>query len=520
MLPIFWTDTISKVIQPAARRAYGSSPQPTVNNFGAKKNLPPVIKSAGCNATSRSRSFWTHAVSVKIGTPVGSCQLAQRSERTLPHEGHRIGLTKRSQAVRQRNTPMKTFAELTHFVGLDWAKDHHDIVIVDRQGQIVAELTFLHTAAGWQQWQQCIQAFPALGVALETSSGPAVERLLESGVTVFPLHPKSAKAYRERKAPSGTKTDRLDAWSFADGLRTDGHAWRALAPLDPLVQELRLLCRDEVELITQRTALVNQLQQALNEYYAAALDAFDDWTAPYAWAFVEAFPTPEALARAGQRRWVNFLHAHKLYRPQTAPQRLAQFAKAREFCASPAITRAKSRLAVSLAKTLLTLEKQLEQYRAAIEQLFAEHPDHDLFGSLPGAGNKLAPRLLSEVGQDRHFFDGLPGLQCVAGTAPVSFHSGQVRRTRIRWHCNKHLRYAVHLWADCSRKYCLWAQTYYKAHRDKGHTHASALRRLGNRWLKILWTMWQEGKTYDSERHARHQQQHGSWLLQLAPAKS
>lgn len=33
-----------------------------------------------------------------------------------------------------------------------------------------------------------------------------------------------------------------------------------------MVEELRLLCRDEVELITQRTGLVNQLQAALHEY--------------------------------------------------------------------------------------------------------------------------------------------------------------------------------------------------------------------------------------------------------------
>jgi transposase len=415
---------------------------------------------------------------------------------------------------------MKTFAELAHFAGLDWAKDHHDVVIVERNGHIVSELTFPHSAEGWQRWQQCVQQYPVLGVALETSSGPAVERLLQSGVTVFPIHPKSAKAYRERKCPSGVKTDRLDAWSLADALRTDGHAWRALAPLDPLVQELRLLTRDEVSLIEQRTALVNQLQQALNDYYLTALNAFDDWTVPYAWEFVEAFPTPELLVQAGRRRWENFLHAHKLWRPQTYEKRLEQFAKAADFLASPATIRAKSRLALSLVKTLLTLEQQLEQYRAAIVQLFAEHPDNHLFGSLPGAGQKLAPRLLSELGEDRKLFDDLQGLQCVAGTAPLSFQSGQVSRVRIRWHCNKHLRHTVHLWADCSRKYCTWAQSYYSAHRAKGSSHASALRRLGNRWLKILWTMWQEGKPYDSERHQRNQQQHGSWVLKLEPAKA
>jgi hypothetical protein len=77
----------------------------------------------------------------------------------------------------------------------------------------------------------------------------------------------------------------------------DGHGWKALAKEDPLVAELRLLCRDEVALIEERTALVNQLQSALHEYYPAALEAFEDWTLPGAWAFVEAFPTPPGAHR-------------------------------------------------------------------------------------------------------------------------------------------------------------------------------------------------------------------------------
>ena len=57
-------------------------------------------------------------------------------------------------------------------------------------------------------------------------------------------------------------------------LARDGHGWKALAKEDPLVAELRLLCRDEVALIQERTALINQLQSALREYYPAALEAF------------------------------------------------------------------------------------------------------------------------------------------------------------------------------------------------------------------------------------------------------
>ena len=410
--------------------------------------------------------------------------------------------------------------ELTHYAGFDWAKHHHDIVIVDRQGTIVKELTFDHTAEGWAQWKATIAAYPHLAVAIETNQGAAIEQLLNCAVTVYPVNPLSAERYRDRKAPSGTKTDYLDAWSLADALRLDGHGWRALKPLDPLIHELRLLCRDEVELINKRTELVNQLQAALQDYYPAALQAFDDWTSPASWNFIAQFPTPDALKTSGKRKWEKFLHTHRLYRPETAEKRLKIFAQAHELTSSLPVTRAKSRLALTLVKLLNALEAQLKDYRREIERLFQEHPDHDLFGSLPGAGSKLAPRLLSELGADRSLFESAQSLQCYAGTAPVSYQSGQINKVYLRRQCNKALRHAVHLWADLSRHFCPWAKTYYQHLRARGMSHASALRCLGQRWLKILWKMWQTRTPYDPELHARNQLKHGSWILALKPAQT
>ena len=148
-------------------------------------------------------------------------------------------------------------ATYQHFAGFDWAKDAHDVVLVDRHGQVLEQFQFEDSAQGWSSLRQRIAPYANLAVAIETSCGPAVERLLEIGVAVFPVQPKAAARYRERKASSGVKDNVVDAWSLADALRLDGHTWRRLKPEDPLIQELRLLCRDEVALIEQRTALVN-----------------------------------------------------------------------------------------------------------------------------------------------------------------------------------------------------------------------------------------------------------------------
>ena len=415
--------------------------------------------------------------------------------------------------------PGRPFREFTHFAGFDWAKDHHDVIIIDQHGQVVADFRFGHDATGWQQWQKQIAPFGSgLAVCVETSQGVVVEHLLQSGAAIFPISPLSAKAYRQRKKPSGTKTDRVDAWCSADALRMDGHAWRQLAREEPLVAELRLLCRDEIALIEERTALILQLQSALHEYYPCALEAFDDWTSPHAWAFVEAFPTPQALATAGKRRWEKFLHSRKLARPETFKRRMEIFARALEWTASDATTRAKSLLALARVRVLATLEMQLARYREEITALFATHPDQNLFSSLPGAGPKLAPRLLAEIGSDRARFDAPQGLQCYAGTAPVSFQSGQIQKVNLRRHCNLVLRHTVHLWANLSRPTCPWAEVYYQQKRLEKKSHAQALRCLGQRWLKILWKMRQTSKPYDPDFHARNQLKHGSWVLTVNPA--
>jgi transposase len=419
----------------------------------------------------------------------------------------------------------EVFAALTHYGAVDWGRGQNAVCVVDRAGHIVLEQDIDNSPEAWALLREKLAALktadgrPAVvGFAIETSCGPAVERLLEGGAAVFPMNPKSAERYRDRKSSAGSKSDRFDAFCFADALRTDGHGWRPLRPQDPATAELRLLCRDEIALIEQRTALVNQLQAALHEYYPTAIAAFDDWTIAGAWEFVLAYPTPHHLASASKRKWETFLHTHKLYRPQTAEKRLQLFAvAAKNQSPNPAVTAAKSLLAITCCKQLRTLQGQLDQYRARVKELFGKHPDHDLFGSLPGAGEKLAPRLLAELGADREVFKDPQALQCYSGAAPVTKQSGKSRFVILRRACNMHLRATVHLWADRSRAKTPWAETYYQLKRKAGKTHAAALRCLALRWLKILWKMWTEKKPYDPDRHLRDQIKHGSWAISLTP---
>ena len=49
---------------------------------------------------------------------------------------------------------MNSWSEITHYAGFDWAKDHHEAVIVDRLGQSVADFQIEHNAQGRQRWRE------------------------------------------------------------------------------------------------------------------------------------------------------------------------------------------------------------------------------------------------------------------------------------------------------------------------------------------------------------------------------
>jgi transposase len=511
------------VIHSRAKRSALARRSEVVNNSAASE-----INAGGRPAPARSRSYRSDPQRIK-GRPPGEPEaLATTSNRMKPQEGRYIssmdGRAKRRQHQKQQSTAMNNppdqgsdnWLEHRGFGGLDWASQKHSVVVVDSQGRVVEDFEIEHSALGWKKFRERIKPYDSIPFAIETSQGAAVEQLLEAGMEVYPLNPKSAQAYRQRKAPSGVKDDQLDAWSFADALRVDGQNWRPLRPEDPLIKELRLLCRDEVGLIEQRTSFINQLRHALAEYYPTALEAFEDWDSVSAWMFLQRFPTPQLLQKAGKRRWEKFLHSRRLWRNESGPRRLELFAHATEFGGSEPTANAKSMLALSLVQMLFAVEKQLGQYRKRIEELFSRHPDHDLFGSLPGAGPKLAPRLLSEIGDDRERFEGdAQNLPCLAGTAPVTRRSGKYRTCHQRWACNKYLHHAVHLFAEKSLSRSAWAEIYYQTHRAKDHSHARSLRCLGQRWLKIIHKMWMDRRPYDPELHRRNQAKHGSWVFRF-----
>ena len=96
------------------------------------------------------------------------------------------------------------------YAGIDWADDHHDAVIIDEAGQRVASCRVAHTPDGLTQLVTFLQATVGstatpqeLACLIETTHGLLITALLDAGLAVYPVNPKTVD---RRRKPSGAKT--------------------------------------------------------------------------------------------------------------------------------------------------------------------------------------------------------------------------------------------------------------------------------------------------------------------------
>ena len=401
-----------------------------------------------------------------------------------------------------------------HWAGVDWGDQSHALVVVNAEGKPVASLVIPHSAEGLELLVATLREHgPIAGVAIECTRHLLIDKLLEAAFPVYPINPKIATTWREHLKVDPAKDDTGDGLSLGYHLRLYHAELTPLRPDDPLTRQLRLLCQDEQSFIAERTAAANRLKDGLKQYYPQALEWFPQFTTPTAVAFLLAFPTPAELDAASDNELWAFLHGRHIGRTPAWRRRVAQRGQGPAWPRDEATRAAKSLYAASLARHIQGLNATLDVYRRRIEALFAQHPDAPLFASLPGAGPKLAPRLLTHFGTDRRRFPDAAGLQALSGTVPVTKRSGKAHHVSFRWACQKDFRNTLFFFAFQTLKRSPWARALYDRCRQRGQTHSGALRNLGAKWLKILLRMWHEHTLYDERTYLHSLAEHGSPLV-------
>lgn len=385
------------------------------------------------------------------------------------------------------------------WAGIDAGKSDHHCVVIDTNGQrllsqrvandetlLLELITAVRALADGGEVTWAIDLNHGGAALMITLLITAEQRLLYiPGPTVY----HASGGYR-----GDGKTEAKDAAVIADQarMRRDLQPFR---PGDEVGVDLRILTARRTDLVAVRTRSINRLRAALLEYFPALERAFDYANSKAALILLTGYQTPDGLRRAGTARVEAWLRKRKA-RNASAVATTAIAAANGQQTTVPG-QQLSATIVERLAKEVMTLDTNIADIEALIEDRFRRHRHAEIILSMPGFGVTLGAEFLAATGGDMDAFDSVNRLAGVSGLAPVPRDSGRIHGNlkRPRRYDRRLLR-ACYLSAQIAIRTDPASRAYYDRKRLEGKTHTQAVIALARRRLNVLWAMLRDHAAY------------------------
>jgi transposase len=400
------------------------------------------------------------------------------------------------------------------YVGVDWGSESHLAFLADDDGRKVGKRFFKHGGEGLDEMATWMMATSGasepsqIHVAIEVPHGPVAETLIERGFKVHAINPKQMDRFRDRFTLAGAKDDSRDGEVMSSALRTDAHCFRLLALADPVVVELREWSRIAEDLGAERNRLTNRFREQLWRYFPAILELEADLASEWLLDLWETVPTPHKAVRIRDTTIAKLLKRHRVRRFDAA--QLLSILRAPPVRVAAGTTEAASAHIATLITRIRLVNKQLKQAHQKLDVLIArlvpteeaepgqtKQHDVEVLASLPGVGRIILATLLAEASDALQRRD-YAALRSLTGVAPVTKRSGKSCIVVRRYACHGRLANAMYHWARTAIQHDPTSRSKYAALRSRGHSHARALRSVGDRLLNIACAMLRSGTIFDA----------------------
>ena len=389
-------------------------------------------------------------------------------------------------------------------IGDDWASQHHDVELMDNSGRRlararldegVAGISRLHAMVAEQLGEDAEHTVVKVGI--ETDRGPWVQALLAAGYEVFAVNPLQAARYRDRHSVSGAKSDKADAHTLADMVRTDAHQLRPVAPDSAQVEAIKVVARAHKTLIWERTRHTQRLHHALREYFPAALEAFEDLDAPDTLELLEKGPDPTSAARLSIAQISAALKRARRHHVADKARAIQISLRGAQLGQPAAVAEAYAVTVCSAVAVLSTIVEQVNVLQGQVEAYFGRHPAAEIVLSQPGLGSILGARVLGEFGDAEGRYISAKARKNYAATSPITRQSGNRKVVMARFVHNDRLIDALGGQAQSALNASPGARAYYDRLRARKVGHRAALRQLANRLVGILHGCLKTNTVYD-----------------------
>lgn len=446
----------------------------------------------------------------------GRLPYCENDSSILPSPGQ--GTRSRNQKSKKQTTIMNhSTPPFDLMIGLDRSDQKADLYFIDSRAETRRAQTIGTSPEALHDWLfQLRQQHPQARVAICLEQ-PAASLILfletYEWITLFAINPITLQKFREAFVTSRAKDDGKDARYLAELLWTHHDKLQAWQPDDSQTRLLQQLVSHRRAVVDERTALTNALQSLLKQYFPQALELCgEDLWRPLATALLLKWPTLQAIQKAKPATIKQFYYRQGSRSQTLIEERLEFIAKAIALTDEAAVLQSHTLRVQLLCRQLQDVQRTVHEFEKRLGEVFAQHPDREIFTSLPGAGPVLAPRLLASLGSERERYESAASLQSFSGIAPVTKQSGGTRRVHRRYCCPVFLKQSFHEYAQQSVLHSRWAAAHYQQQRAKGSGHHAAVRSLAFKWQRIIWKCWHTRSPYKEEVYEAALQKRGSAL--------
>lgn len=418
------------------------------------------------------------------------------------------------------------------FCGFDWARHDHYFVFKDGAGEVLDEGYFANSAAGFGDFLARLGTHRAgrqVHLIIEANRGSATSVLATADwITLYPFNPSKTRQLIELDGSGNGKGDPRDSHLLCDHITANHHKLRTEGERDEDILCLRELILTEDENIADQTRFKNriraQIAQFCPELEAMVGDKLDTRAySHYLLKFDPLQPAPgEEVARHLRENHVRskrviaaFVEKHEAVAPLPPGAKLL------------AVHAEKLR---ALVRQLHAVQEELAQCQGEITAYFNELPNAEIYRSLPGLGERLAPRMAAYFGKaPTDNFASKAEAWAYFGQSPVTLSSGghdgrgpgggrkkarrPVKKTVTkRRSSNSKARHSAYLWsramACLSEVNAPWQRKYLAKLKERGDGSATRYRKLGKKMIAILYACLVNNqpyslKVYEKNSHAK-----------------
>ena len=367
--------------------------------------------------------------------------------------------------------------KLMLYVGIDIAKNKHDLACIDETGEIViTNFRFTNSYQGFKDLRLKLEQLSSITqdvqIALESTGHynyNIVAFLRELGYNVFAYNPFIIKQFANSQSLRKTKTDSKDALLIARKLRSDvTPEYYQTDKVDKVMDELKELTRYQNRLIQSRSRCKNLYIRLLDIIFPELHRVVSNLHGHFVYELLTKYPSAQKIARAifSSLLKIKRLTADKAHQIQeTAKQ---------------------------------TIGKQINQTQEEINLLMNNL--NSPITSITGIGSRLGAIILAEI-KTIHNFKNPNQLQAFAGLDPAIYQSGQMDNAgHMVKRGSSYLRYALIQAAKLISIYSPHFKAYLRLKISQGKHYNVAVTHVAKKLTRIIYHLLKTNQTFDEAK--------------------